>query len=115
MLYSEESMAWLKEQILGKTLYCQLVVLDQYRRVVRLSWKTVLWGMLIIRAQVAVPVFAPRFLPGFLARGNCISLEMLHAGWATTYTKTGADYGDYGLAEFQRIEKEAQCVPPPNS
>lgn len=52
----------------------------------------------------------PRFLPGFLAKGRCISLEMLRAGWAVTYEQAGAEYGDAGKDEHLRIQAEAQCA-----
>ena len=34
--FADESLVWLKEQIDGKFIYCQLAAKDQYGRVVRL-------------------------------------------------------------------------------
>lgn len=55
-----------------------------------------------------MPLLAPRLLPGFFAKGACVSIEMCRAGYAEVYTQQGAQYGDYGLEEFQRLEQEAQ-------
>jgi hypothetical protein len=35
---------------------------------------------------------------------------MIKSGWATTYTQTGAEYGDWGKEEFLRLEAEAKSV-----
>ncbi|KAJ3540166.1 hypothetical protein NM688_g6261 [Phlebia brevispora] len=91
-LYYEESLAWLKSQIEGKTVYCEAIGRDQYSRI------------------VAMPYLKPRFLPAFLATGKCLSLEMLRAGWAMTYQQAGADYGKWGKDEFLRIEAEAKAA-----
>ena len=53
----------------------------------------------------------PCFLPAFLARGRCVPLEMLKAGWVVTYKEGGAQYGDFSLEEFVRVENEAKWVP----
>ncbi|CAL1697475.1 unnamed protein product [Somion occarium] len=90
--YADESLAWLKSQVEGKTVYCQLVRKDQYSRI------------------VAVPHLKPRFLPSWMARGKCISLEMLRAGWAVTYEQSGAEYGKWGKEEFLRLQAEAQAA-----
>lgn len=34
--YAEEALAWLKSQVDGKIVYCELVMRDQYGRVVRI-------------------------------------------------------------------------------
>lgn len=60
--------------------------------------------------QVAMPYLKPRFLPGFIAKGKCISTEMLRAGWAVTYKQSGAEYGPYSEAEFDAYAKEAKYV-----
>lgn len=88
--YSAESLAWLREKILGRVVYCQPIQRDQYSRI------------------VANVTLAPRILPGYLATGKPLSLEMLRAGWATTYEQTGAEYGSWGKDEFLRIENEAK-------
>ena len=58
--------------------------------------------------QVAMPYLKPRFLPGFLTKGKCLSLEMVREGWGVTYDQAGAEYGPYGKEEFMRLQTEAQ-------
>jgi len=92
--YSAEALAWLKERIDGKTVYCQLVSRDQYMRL------------------VAIPMLPPRLLPAFMAPryGRCLSLEMLQDGWATTYEQAGAVYGHWGKDAFLRVEELAKST-----
>ncbi|EIN05748.1 nuclease [Punctularia strigosozonata HHB-11173 SS5] len=92
MPYAAEALAWLKQTVDGKAIYCQLIRRDQYFRI------------------VAVPVLPPRLLPAWLKSGRCISLEMLHAGWASTYQQANAEYGQWGKEEFLRIEHEAKVA-----
>ncbi|KAI0742471.1 hypothetical protein C8Q80DRAFT_1122743 [Daedaleopsis nitida] len=69
---------------------CQLLERDHYGRIVgRVHRK-------------------PRFLPLWLAKGKCISLEMLRAGWGTVYKHSEAVYGLSGLDEFERAEREVR-------
>ena len=51
---------------------------------------------------------APPFLPGWLATGRSLALEMLRAGVCTTYEQAGAEYGKYGKDEFLRVEAGAR-------
>ncbi|KAF7312178.1 TNase-like domain-containing protein [Mycena indigotica] len=88
--YAEEALAWLRSQILGKTVYCQLLRRDQYSRI------------------VAVVTLSPQFLPGSLFYGKSLPLEMLKAGWATTYEQAGAEYGKWGKAEYLKVENDAK-------
>ncbi|KAJ7454825.1 SNase-domain-containing protein [Mycena latifolia] len=90
--YSEESLAWLRQEILGKTVYCQLLRRDQYARI------------------VSIVTLSPRILPGSWTWGKSLSLEMLRAGWVTTYQQAGAEYGKWGLDEFLRVENEAKAA-----
>ncbi|KAH7924409.1 staphylococcal nuclease [Leucogyrophana mollusca] len=90
--YAAESLAWLKGQIEGKTMYCQLIRRDQYSRV------------------VSVVAHPPRFLPGFLVSGKSLALGMLKAGWVTTYEQAGAEYGSVGKDEFLRVESAAKVA-----
>ncbi|KAJ7844417.1 hypothetical protein B0H14DRAFT_2776886 [Mycena olivaceomarginata] len=90
--YSEESLAWLRQEILGKTVYCQLLRRDQYARI------------------VSIVTLTPRFLPASWASGKSLSLEMLKAGWVTTYEQAGAEYGKWGKEEFLRVENEAKAA-----
>ncbi|KAF9074457.1 hypothetical protein BDP27DRAFT_1214238 [Rhodocollybia butyracea] len=89
--YAEESLAWLTNRILGKTVYCQLISRDQYSRV------------------VANVVVKKRFLPGSMF-GSSLSLEMLRVGWATTYEQAGAEYGKWGKEEYIRTETGAKAL-----
>ncbi|KAI0944296.1 hypothetical protein AcW1_002042 [Taiwanofungus camphoratus] len=90
--FAQESLAWLKEQVEGKTVYCQLLRKDQ-------------WGRI-----VAFPYMKPRLFPGFLATGKSLPLEMLRRGWAQTYEQAGAEYGPWDKADFLRIQGEAQAA-----
>ncbi|EKM75415.1 hypothetical protein AGABI1DRAFT_80027 [Agaricus bisporus var. burnettii JB137-S8] len=90
--HSNESLAWLRQKISGKPIYCQLLRRDQYHRVV---------------AHVCL---APRFLPGVIFRGKNLSLEMLAAGCVMTYEQAGAEYGPEGKTEYLRVENEARAA-----
>jgi len=90
--YFAESLEWLRNKILGKTVYCQLIRRDQYSRVV---------------AHVSP---SPRILPGFLTSSKSLSLEMLRVGWVTIYEQAGAEYGYWGKDEFLRVEAEAKAA-----
>ncbi|KIY74133.1 nuclease [Cylindrobasidium torrendii FP15055 ss-10] len=91
--YSAEALAWLRQKILGKRVHCQLLRRDQYGRTV---------------AYVALP---QRLIPSTrLSKKRNLALEMLRAGWATTYQQYGAEHGSIGKAEFLRIEAEAKIA-----
>lgn len=60
--------------------------------------------------QVAVPYLKRRFLPGWIAVGQPLPYEMCRQGWAFVYRQQGAEYGDLTLEDYNRVEKEAQCV-----
>ena len=55
-------------------------------------------------------VLPPRFLPGTISSGRSLALEMLAAGWATTYEQAGAEYGRWGKDAFLRAESIAKWV-----
>lgn len=57
-----------------------------------------------------MPYLTPRLLPSWLAKGKCIPVEMLKAGWAMTYEQAGAEYGRWSKEDFLRIQAEAQSV-----
>jgi hypothetical protein len=57
-----------------------------------------------------MPFHTPKVLPGIIARGKCISMELLRAGLAVTYQEAGACYGDFGKEEFLRVEEQAKFV-----
>jgi endonuclease YncB( thermonuclease family) len=88
--YSDEALAWLKEQIHGRRLKCQLFKRDQYGRI------------------VALPLIPHhRWWPRRSATRN-LPLEMVRAGWGTVYTGAGAKYGGWGQAAFHDAQAEAQ-------
>ncbi|KAF8836238.1 staphylococcal nuclease [Paxillus ammoniavirescens] len=91
--YAQESLAWLKNRIEGRTIYCQLIRKDQYSRI------------------VGVPLVPRRFLPLFLSKswGSPLALEMLRAGTVTTYEQAGAEHGPWGREVFLRLEAEARA------
>ncbi|KAJ3769639.1 hypothetical protein FB446DRAFT_747069 [Lentinula raphanica] len=88
--FAEESLAWLTNRILGQTVYCQLIQRDQYSRI------------------VANVVTKRRFLPGSLFSYS-LALEMIEAGWATTYEQAGAEYGKWGKEAFLQAESGAKA------
>jgi len=90
--YAAESLAWLREKILGKIVYCQLLRKDQYSRIV---------------AQVYL---SPRVLPGFLFYGKNLAAEMLKLGWAVTYEQAGAEYGKLGKEGCLTLQAQAQAA-----
>ncbi|EJD54050.1 SNase-domain-containing protein [Auricularia subglabra TFB-10046 SS5] len=90
--YSAEAIAWLKSTVEGRVVWCQLLSRDQYSR------------------NVAIVVLAPWLLPGWLKSGKNVSLEMLKAGWATTYAQAGAEYGQRTKEQFQLVEAEAKAA-----
>ncbi|THU80849.1 SNase-domain-containing protein [Dendrothele bispora CBS 962.96] len=86
--YAEESLAWLKNRLLGKRVYCRLLRSDQYSR------------------TVANVVVKRRFLPGT----TDVCLEMLQSGWGITYDQHGAEYGPGGKEVYLKAEAEAKVA-----
>ncbi|KAF9007016.1 hypothetical protein BDQ17DRAFT_1398541 [Cyathus striatus] len=78
--YHKESLKWLRNKILGRVVYCQVLRRDQYSRIV-----------------------------AFFS-GRSLAMDMLKAGWATTYEQAGAEYGKWGKEEYLRIEAEAKAA-----
>jgi endonuclease YncB( thermonuclease family) len=91
--HSDEALAWLKEQIHGRRLKCQLFQRDQYGRI------------------VALPLLPHHrwWWPRRSATRN-LPLEMVRAGWGIAYTGTGAQYGGWGQAAFLEAQAEAQAA-----
>ncbi|KAA1467022.1 hypothetical protein DENSPDRAFT_831977 [Dentipellis sp. KUC8613] len=90
--FADEALEWLRSQVGGKQIYCQLLRRDQYNRV------------------VATPLLPPRFLPSALVSGQPLALAMLRAGWVQVYEQAGAEYGRWGKEEFLRLQSEAQAA-----
>jgi len=88
--YAKESIKWLEDQVLGKTVYCQVGLRDHHGRI------------------VAMPMIFRRFFPRLLSKGKCLSLELLRKGYGITYEGTGEYYGGYTKEEFRREEEIAK-------
>jgi endonuclease YncB( thermonuclease family) len=109
--YYNESLAWLKENIEGRRIKCELLRRDQYERV------------------VALPLLPRTFRPwrhcrrwwtpqGGSSGGATrnLPLEMIRAGWGVVYSQRGAEYGSGWEKEtYLAAEAEAQSVPFPFS
>ena len=105
--YYAESLAWLKENIEGRRIKCELLRRDQYERV------------------VALPLLPRTFRPWHYCRrwwtpqggssGGAtrnLPLEMIRAGWGVVYSQKGAEYGSGWEKEtYLAAEAEAQSVP----
>jgi endonuclease YncB( thermonuclease family) len=111
--YYAESLAWLKENIEGRRIKCELLRRDQYERVVALPllprtsrpwrhcrrWWTPQGGS---GGATAPAPATTRNLP----------LEMIRAGWGVVYSQKGAVYGSGWEKEtYLAAEAEAQSVP----
>lgn len=107
--YAPEALAWLKNAIEGKIIYCQLIRRDQYSRIVCQNNYMILFSCRLVNTiQVAIVEQKPLLLPGTIVSGKNLSLEMLKAGWVTIYEQAGAEYGKWGKEEFLRVEAEAK-------
>jgi len=102
--YSAEALAWLKENIEGRRIKCQLLRSDQYKRVValpllRLSfWPWRRWGWRWTRQ-------------GGGATTRNLPLEMVRAGWGAVYVQKGAEYGESWEKEaYLAAQADAQSV-----
>jgi len=90
--YSAEALQWLKDCVLGRIVWCQLISRDQYGRTVAVVYKSPL-----------------RILPSFLFLSTrCISMEMLKAGYAIVYEGMGAHYDPFGKDKFLALEAAAK-------
>jgi endonuclease YncB( thermonuclease family) len=104
-----ESLAWLKENIEGRRIKCELLRRDQYERVVALPLlPRTFWPWRHYRRWI------PQGSSGGTTRN--LPLEMVRAGWGVVYSQTGAVYGSGWEKEtYLAAEAEAQCVPFPFS
>lgn len=90
--YSAEALQWLKDTVLGRIVWCQLISRDQYGRTVAVVYRS------------PIP-----FLSSFLFLSTrCVSLEMLKSGYATVYEGMGAYHEPYGKSKFLDIEATAR-------
>ena len=108
--YAAEALAWLKENVQGRRIKCQLLRCDQYKRVVALPliphtpwpWRRRGWGWWS-RLGIGSGPATTRNLP----------LEMVRAGWGAVYVQKGAEYGSNWEKEaYLAAQAEAQSVTP---
>ncbi|KAF9932654.1 putative endonuclease lcl3 [Linnemannia zychae] len=83
--FSAESLAWLRKELLGKTVTVKPYAKDRYDRVVSMAWY-------------------PSALPFFKKN---ISKEMLKVGYGQIYRQAGSEYGGL-LKEFEALENKAK-------
>jgi hypothetical protein len=98
-----ESLAWLKENIEGRRIKCELLRRDQYERVVALPLlPRSFWPRRHSQQGWGTTTATTRNLP----------LEMIRAGWGVVYTQKAAEYGSGWEKEtYLAAEAEAQSVP----
>ncbi|KAG0257917.1 putative endonuclease lcl3 [Mortierella polycephala] len=84
--FSQESLAWLRRELIGKTVLVKPFAKDRYERVVSVAWY-------------------PRMLP-ILPMKN-VGVEMLRVGYGQIYRQAGAEYGGI-LKELEKIEANAK-------
>jgi hypothetical protein len=105
-----ESLAWLKDNIEGRRIKCELLRRDQYNRVVALPllprtfrpWRHCRWWPTRPQGGGGTTTTPTRNLP----------LEMVRAGWGVVYRQTGAEYGsDWNKETYLAAEAEAKSVP----
>ncbi|KAH9966185.1 hypothetical protein BGW80DRAFT_744202 [Lactifluus volemus] len=96
--YSAQALEWLKENVEGRSIKCQLLRRDQYQRIVALP---------------LIPRRHWRWWWWWLARVHTtrnLSLEMVRAGWGAVYEKTGAEYGQWNKEAYVAAQSEAQAA-----
>jgi endonuclease YncB( thermonuclease family) len=94
----------LRKEVEGKEVWCQLLIRDQYKRIVGVFFLFCKESFAQKNGQVAVPLIKSA-VP---FRKNCVSLLMLKAGWATVYEQSYAEYGKWGKEYFLSVLAEAQ-------
>ncbi|KAF9784412.1 SNase-domain-containing protein [Thelephora terrestris] len=75
--FSAESQKWLESQVLGRTIYCQLLKREsQYGR------------------MIVLPFLPRRFIPWWFTgnRGTNLSEEIIRRGWAFVYESTAGEF-----------------------
>ncbi|KAH9003774.1 nuclease [Lactarius hatsudake] len=93
--HSDEALAWLKEQVHGRRIKCQLFQRDQYGRIVALP---------------LLPLLPRRWWWPRLGAARNLPLEMVRAGWGVVYTGKGAQYGGWGQDVYLAAQAEAQAA-----
>ncbi|KAI9457064.1 mitochondrion protein [Russula earlei] len=92
--HAADALSWLKENIEGRRIKCQLFSRDQYKRV------------------VAIPLLPPRRWRWWTRIGAArnLPLEMVRAGWGLVYEEAGAEYGSWGKEAYLAAEAEARAA-----
>lgn len=103
-----QALVWLKSQVEGKRVHCQLIRRDQYGRIVSPDWHYPKNTSADGNFQVANVHLPPKLLPSAVFKGKNVSYEMIKAGWATTYLQAGAEYGKVGKDAFLAAEARAK-------
>jgi endonuclease YncB( thermonuclease family) len=105
--YAAEALAWLKENVEGRRIKCQLLRRDQYNRVVALP----------LLPRAVLQPWRWRWTRqgggggGVTARTRNLPLEMVRAGWGAVYVQKGAEYGsDWEKEAYLAAEAEAQAA-----
>ncbi|KAF9174305.1 putative endonuclease lcl3 [Mortierella sp. AD011] len=83
--FSQESLQWLRGELLGKTVLVKPYSKDRYDRVVSMAWY-------------------PGLMPFFKKN---VSVEMLKMGYAQIYRQSGAEYGGM-LSKLENLEAQAK-------
>ena len=114
--YYTESLAWLKENIEGRRIKCELLRRDQYERVVALPLLPRTFRPWHYCRRLWTPQGGGSGSGGTSAAGTTrnLPLEMIRAGWGVVYSQRGAEYGSGWEKEmYLAAEAEAQSVPFP--
>ena len=115
--FSIESRDWLREQILGKTIYCQLLKREgQYGRMVGLLSVGCTSHLKLEENQIVLPFLPRRFLPWWFTgnRGTNLSEESIRRGWAFVYESDAGEFPHPNKREgYLTLMDEAQYVTTP--
>ena len=111
--FSTESRDWLRSQILGKTVYCQLLKRESmYGRMVGFLLHCKLRPKLE-ENQIVIPFLPRRILPWWLTgnRGTNLSDESIRRGWAFVYESDAGEFPHPEKREgYLKLMSEAQYV-----
>lgn len=112
--FSVESRDWLRNQILGKTIHCQLLKREGlYGRMVGLLFVGCGLHPKLEQNQIVLAFLPPRFLPWWLTgnRGTNLSEEIIRQGWAFVYEPETGEFPHPNKREgYLKLMDEAQYV-----
>ena len=110
--YAQEALKWMRRKVLGKVVYCQLLMRDKYGRAVR----SFLQPLTKLADSSGIKVAAVMLPKGFWSRlfptvlGTPLAHEILRVGYAVVYRDNDAAYGPGGLEGHLAIEEIAKSV-----